>query len=185
MPSGYTPRFCAWAGTATIPKPTVRRSPSLVVLPVWSITSRPFSVDPRLTSLDPHEICPEMLEALSPTEQSGEDRRVGQDDLAPAFSLGGHPNAGVELLVARIDERMGPVQIDRLAREDVDRLAVVAGERVVRQVLMEIERGHLVEQAQLIQILDDRQRRDLAGAFDDRGPEPVLIGHRDAEPFHQ
>ena len=32
---------------------------------------------------------------------------------------------------------------------------------------MEIESGHVVEQTQLVQVPEGRQRRDLLGAFDD------------------
>ena len=46
---------------------------------------------------------------------------------------------------------------------------------IVRQVRMEVERGDVFEQAQLVEIAESGERRDLLRAFDDRRTEPVLI----------
>ena len=50
---------------------------------------------------------------------------------------------------------------------------------------MEVEGRHAVEQPERVQVLGDRQRRDLLGALDQRRTESELIHHRNVEPFHQ
>ena len=49
----------------------------------------------------------------------------------------------------------------------MDRLAV-SGELVVRQMWMKIERRDVVEEAELVEVPERRERRDLLRAFDER-----------------
>ena len=44
---------------------------------------------------------------------------------------------------------------------------------------------NVLQQTQLVQVLDNRQWRDLPGAFDDSRTQSVLIQHRDFERLHQ
>src|SRR4030095_7038232 len=70
---------------------------------------------PDCIPLHHDEISPETLQAVRAAKQCGEDRRVGQQDVSGAFVLRRHPDQGVEFCVARLGERMWPVEINGLA----------------------------------------------------------------------
>ena len=65
--------------------------------------------------------------------------------------------------VACRGERMRAVEVDGLACEHMDGTRVLGGQRVVRQVQMEVESGNAVQQTELVQVLVDRQWSDLLG----------------------
>ena len=75
--------------------------------------------------------------------------------MSRALCIRRHPDKRVELGVARLGERMRPVKINRLARKHVDGLCVIGGQRVMRQVGMEIKCANPVEKAKLIQVFVD------------------------------
>ena len=56
---------------------------------------------------------------------------------------------------------------------------------IVRQVRMEIERRHVLEQAQLVKVAECGERRNVVGALDDRGTQSAGIVHGNAERLHQ
>ena len=82
--------------------------------------------------------------------------------MSGAFVLRRHPDAGIELRVARLGKRMRAVEVYRLACEHMDGFGVIGRQRIVRQVGMEVESRNVVEQPDLVQVLADRQWRDLA-----------------------
>ena len=65
-----------------------------------------------------------------------------------------HPQESVEFFVPLHDERMRPVQVNGLACEELDRICVVAGQLVMRQVGMEIERGDVFKKLELVQVAE-------------------------------
>ena len=69
-------------------------------------------------------------------------------------------------------KRMRSVEVDGLARENMDGTGVLGRQRIVRQVEMEVESGDVVEQAALVQVLDDRQWSDLLVPFTTAGRSP-------------
>ena len=102
--------------------------------------------------LDRSPGCARSLQAVGATEQGREDCRVGQQDVAGAVACGGIQRQELNSRVARGRERMRPLEVDRLpARTWIDSPFSV-GHRVVRQVGMEIEGRHALEQAEPIEV---------------------------------
>ena len=52
---------------------------------------------------------------------------------------------------------MRPGQVDRLPGQHMNGLRVLGRQRIVRQMQMEVERGHSIQQTQLVEILVDGQ----------------------------
>src|SRR5271163_2932317 len=100
------------------------------------------------SSGSPHdgEVLPEILKAIIAAEKRGEIGRVDQDDVSGSPVAGRHPKEAIELLVARGGEGVGKLEIDRLAREDLNLLAIRVCQFVVRKMRMKIERRNVVEQ---------------------------------------
>ena len=138
-----------------------------------------------MRSVHQRQIAPEVRQTVRAAEKRGEIRGVDEHDVAGALLVRRHPEQAIELRVAGRSERVRPVEIDRLARQQMDRLGVLGGQLVVRQMRMEIERRDVLEQAQLVDVPKGGQRRDLLGAFDDRRPQTLLVVHRDVERLHQ
>ena len=67
----------------------------------------------------------------------------------------------------------------------MDRLAVLLGDLVMRQVRMEIQRRNVVEESQLVDVPEGRKRRDLIRVCDQRRTESVDIVHRNIQRLHQ
>src|SRR4029077_12842958 len=63
----------------------------------------------------------------------------------------------------------------------MDRLAVLFGDFIVRQVWMEIQRGNILEQTKLVKIAECRERCDFLRAFDDRRAKSVGVVYRHVE----
>src|SRR5262249_19754076 len=114
---------------------------------------------------------PEVFQALRTAEQRGEDRRVGEQDIAAAVTSRRHPDARVDVPIPGGRERMRPGEVDRLRRQDMDGLRVLGRLRVVRQMEMEVEDRHTIQQAQRVEIPVYAQGRDLISPLDDGGPE--------------
>ena len=74
----------------------------------------------------------------------------------PRCAFGGIQRKRIELRVPRGGEWMRPGQVDRLAGQNMNGLRVLRRQRVVRQVQMEVERGHSIQQTQLVEILVER-----------------------------
>src|SRR5262249_49135527 len=86
------------------------------------------------------EVVPEIVEALGAAKEGGEDREVRQDDVASTRAGRRHPEEAIEFSVPRLDERMWPSQIDRLARKNPNCDRIIRCQRIMRQVLWEGER---------------------------------------------
>src|SRR6266487_33244 len=67
----------------------------------------------------------------------------------------------------------------------MDRPTVLFGDFVVRQMRMEIQRGDVLEQAQLVNVPESRDRRDVLRAFDECRTESPEVVHRHVERLHQ
>ena len=80
---------------------------------------------------------------------------------------------------------MRTVEIDRLAGQQMDRLAVFFSNCVVRQMQMEVQCGNVLEQAELVNLLKRGERRKLLCAFDYRRTQAVNIVDRHVERLHQ
>src|SRR5262249_26085120 len=128
---------------------------------------------PPLSQLS--HVPPEVFQAFRAAEQRGEDRRVGEQDIATAVTLRRQPDARIELPIPRSGEGMRPGEVNRLPGQDMDGFRVLGRQRLVRQMQMEVERDHSIQQSQFIEILVDGQRSDLIGSRDDGRPEPELI----------
>src|SRR6516162_6893167 len=139
----------------------------------------------RLRSLHQGEIAPEVLQALVHAKQCGEMGRVDEQNISNALTIGRHPEQAVEFLIAGGGERVRTVEIDRLTREQMDRLAGLICDFVVWQMGMETERRYIVEQTQLVEIAERCNRRDVLGAFYDSRAETVGIVHWHTEPLHE
>ncbi len=103
------------------------------------------------------------------------------------FEAKTNPDEGVELPAPGGGGTARTVQVDRLVGQGrrADLLSC-SRRRVVRQMQMEVERGHSIQQAQLVEIpWLDGQRKDLVGPSARRRAEPVLIEHGHLEPLHQ
>ena len=96
-----------------------------------------------------------------------------------------HPQQAVEFLVARLGERMRPIEVDRLPREHMDSFAVLLRQRIVRQVRMKIEGGDIRQEARLIEVPEGREGRDFVRAFDQRRPKSEVIDDGNVERLHQ
>src|SRR5271167_1409018 len=94
------------------------------------------------SSGSPHdgEVLPEILKAVIAAKKRGEIGRVDQDDVSGSPVVGRHPKEAIELLVAHGREGMRKLEIDRLARENSNLLAIRICQFVVRQMRMKIER---------------------------------------------
>src|SRR5215475_1629348 len=103
--------------------------------------------DPR--SFHQRDIPPEVFQTLRDTEQRGEVRRVHQYDVSGTSLLWRHPQQAVELRVACGGERVRTLHLDRLARQHVDRPALLCSDFVVRQVPMEAQGRDILEQPRL------------------------------------
>src|SRR3954466_1986005 len=129
------------------------------------------------------KILPESLQALRAAEESREDRRVRQKNIAGAVTRRGHPEEHVELAVSLLDKRVRRREIDGLACKNVNGVGVVGRHCVVGQVRMEIERVDILEPTAAIQVQIPGQRGYLPGSLDDRGTQPPAVLYRDAKPF--
>ena len=103
----------------------------------------------------------------------------------PRVAVRRHPEERIELPIPRGGERMRPGQVDRLPGQNMNGLRILCRQRVVRQVQMEVERGHSIQQTQLVEVLVDGQGRDLIGPLHDGRPEPELVEHGHVESLHQ
>jgi hypothetical protein len=80
---------------------------------------------------------------------------------------------------------MRTVEVYRLARQQLHRLAVLVGNFIVRQVWMKIECGDVCEEAELVKIPKRRKRGNLIRVFGACRTKSPLIMYRHVEPFHQ
>ena len=131
------------------------------------------------------QILPESLQGIHAAKQSGEDSGVCEEDISRPLAVWRHPEERVEFCISRCGEWMRPLEVNRLLCEDVNQAVFIAGYRVMRQVWMEVEGGHSVQEAQRIQVLIYGERRNLFCAFNGRGTKSVLIDNRHRKPLHQ
>src|SRR5205823_11625830 len=117
-------------------------------------------------------------------EECGEVRRVHKHDISRALLTWRHPQQAVKLPVSSGGEGMRTVEINRLACQQMHRLAVLLGDFVVWQMGMKIESWDVFKEAQLINVAERGERCDLLGAFDLRWTETVEIVRRDIVCFH-
>ena len=73
--------------------------------------------------------------------------------MCPARSLRWHPDEGIELRVARLGERMRSIEVNGLSCQHMNGFRVFGGQRVMRQMGMEVEGGDTVQQTALVQVL--------------------------------
>src|SRR3954454_12019973 len=106
---------------------------------------------------------PEASKALVAAEQRAERRQDGQHDISGPRPARGHPEEAVEFAIARLRERMRLWHIDRLPREDTNRTGVVR-ERVMRQVLVEVEGCHPRQPSARVEVPHRRQWGNLIGS---------------------
>ena len=130
-------------------------------------------ISPCVCSFHQGEIPPEIFQTIRAAEERGEVGQVHEHDVSGPLLVRRHPEQAVELRVASRGEGMRTVGIDRLACKQMDRLAVLFSNFVVRQVRMEVERRNVVEQAELVDVAKRGQRRNLLRAFDYRRTEAV------------
>ena len=90
----------------------------------------------------------------------------------------------IEFPVPGIRERMRVRQVDWLPRQHTNVLRI-AGERVMRQVRVEVEGRDPGKPSARVEIPHCRQRRYLVGSTYLRRPEPKTVLNRNAEPFHE
>ena len=76
-------------------------------------------------------------------------------------SFGGIQMKELNSVLPAAVKRMRAVEVNGLACEHMDGFGVLGGQRVVRQVGMKVEGRDVVEQAELVQVLVDREWRDL------------------------
>ena len=119
------------------------------------------------------EIPPEVHQTVSAAEERGEVCRVHEHDVSDALLVWRHPEQAVELRIAGRGEGMRTVGIDRLAGQQMDRLAVFFGNCVVRQMRMEVQCRNVLEQAELVNVPKRGERRELLCAFDYRRTQAV------------
>ena len=131
------------------------------------------------------KIPPKVLKTIRTAEERGEVRRVHEDDIAGSLLIRRHPEQTVELGVTGCGEGMRTVEINRLARQQVHRFAVLLSNFIVRQVWMKVERRDICEQAELIKVPKLGKPRDLIRTLDACGTKPSLIVHRHVQSFHQ
>src|SRR6185437_37103 len=103
-------------------------------------------------------VLPEVLQTIGTTKQGGEVCGVNQKDLARPRFVRRHPKETVEFLVACGGERMWSIRIDRLPGEHIDFAAMLVGQCVMRQMRVEIERGNVVKEIELVEIPKSCQR---------------------------
>src|SRR5438105_4042313 len=113
------------------------------------------------------EVVPEVIETLGATKESGEDCQVRKQDVPSARPCRRHPEERIEFGVTGLDERMQSGQIDRLSSKNANCACIFRRQRIVRQVLVKIEGGHVREPTIPVEIAHGRQRRDLVGVLDD------------------
>ena len=102
--------------------------------------------------------------------------------MSPARVPGGrHPKKHIELFVSRLDERMRPGDVDRLPGQHVDRLWVVRGDRIVRQMHMEVEGRNAGEPSSRVQILDRGERNKPVRPWNRGRAETLTVFDRNAE----
>src|SRR5215207_8614938 len=94
------------------------------------------------------EISPEVSQTVISAEQGAEDRRIGKKDVTGAIAIRRHPQQHIELGIAFLGEWMRLQHIDWLARQHVDRVAIVS-HSVVRQVHVKVESRDSVEKSLL------------------------------------
>src|SRR4029450_10493801 len=80
---------------------------------------------------------------------------------------------------------MRTVEIYRLARQKLHRLAVLVGNFIMRQVWVKVECRDVCEETDLIKVPESRKGGDLITVFGACRTKPPLIVHRHVEPLHQ
>ena len=111
----------------------------------------------RLVGSSPcREVVPKVVEALGAAKESGEDCQVRQQDVPSAHPCRRHPEERIEFGVAGFDERMRSGQIDRLSSKNVNCPCIFRRQRIVRQVLVEIEGCHVREPTMPVEITHGR-----------------------------
>src|SRR4051794_29143177 len=127
---------------------------------------------------------PKLRQAFITTKQSAESRQVGQQNISGTRSAWRHPEKAIELSISCLRERVWLGQIDRLARENTNRTGVLR-ERIMRQVLVEVERRHPRQPSVRVEIPHRGQRRNLIGSLDHGGTETKLVLDGNTKSLHQ
>ena len=129
------------------------------------------------------DVPPEGPQALRHAEQGGEVGGVHQNDVPGTLASRRHPQQAVESRVAGRRKWVRPVQVHRLLPAGGWRIRL--GHLVVRQVQVEIERCHVLEQSQLVQILKADEGRDIPGPLDQRRAQSIGVEYRHPQRLHQ
>ena len=132
------------------------------------------------------EVLPEALEALVAAEERRKDRRVREQDVAGAIARGRHPEEHVELAISGVGERMRLRRIDRLTREDVNRLRVIGRSRRSAAGAVKDERLDALEPAARVEVVR-RSRAPPSACVPGSvaGRKPLTVYHRNPEAVHQ
>src|SRR5215204_2238137 len=131
------------------------------------------------------EVVPKVIETLGAAKQSREDCQVREQDVPGPLPRGWHPEKRIEIRVARLDERMRSGQINRLPGKNANCARIFRRQRIVRQMLMEIEGCHVRKPAMGVEITHCRERGDLVGAVDDCWTKTEAVLHRYSEALHE
>src|SRR5215208_5466691 len=130
------------------------------------------------------EVVPKVVEAIRAAKQSGEYGQVRQQDMAGSRAGRRHPEEHVEFGIAGFGKWMWLRQIDRLPSQQADGVCVLSRQRVVRQVLVKIERCHVLQPTRLVEIAHDCEGSKLVGPADHGRAKAKPIFHRHPETFH-
>lgn len=128
---------------------------------------------------------PEVPKTIRAPKQRGEDGRIGERYVAAPAALRRYPEERIELSIPRGGEWMRPGQVDRLRGQNTNGIRIFCRQRVVRQMQMEVERSHSIQQTQFVEILVGGERRDLIGPRHEGKAEPELIEYGHSESLHQ
>src|SRR5215213_4723295 len=100
------------------------------------------------------EVVPQVLKAVCAAEERREMGGVDEQYVAGALPVGWHRDQRVEFGVAFGGEWVWSVRVDALFPQHPQRVAFRGGQLVMRQVWVEIERCHVVEQPGVVEIAD-------------------------------
>src|SRR5687768_11210542 len=131
------------------------------------------------------QIFPKILQTVRAAKQCREIGRVDHHNVARTIPGGREPEQAVKFTVTRCRERVRSIGIDRLTGQHLHGLPVAVGQFVMRQMWMKVECGHIVKQSELVEISEGSQRRDVARAFGQCGPQTPTVPDRNLERLQQ
>src|SRR5580704_7683579 len=135
-------------------------------------------------SLHRREIPPERLETLRAAKECGEIGGIDQNDVSGPLIVRRHPQEAVELPIARLDERMRTVEVDRLPCEHLDGVRA-SRQFILRQMRVEVEGRDILQEAKAVVVVEGRERSNFVCAFHEGRPKAVRVVYGNAKPLHQ